>query len=102
MERKGFCLLSTLWPSVTEKTSLEDLLLGDFIAAFQYIKEAFKKNGGRLFTRVCSDRTRGKDFKMKLSELRLDIMKKFFIMWEVRYWNMFTQRNCGDPITGII
>ncbi|KAK4811358.1 hypothetical protein QYF61_027587 [Mycteria americana] len=34
---------------------------GDLIAAFQYIKGAHKKDGEKLFTRTCNDRTR--DFK---------------------------------------
>ncbi|GAB0189086.1 mitochondrial enolase superfamily member 1 [Grus japonensis] len=34
-------------------------LLGDLIAAFQYLKGAYKKAGEGLFTRACSDRTRG-------------------------------------------
>ena len=37
-------------------------LQGDFIAAFQYIKGAYKKAGEGLFTRACSDRTRGNGF----------------------------------------
>ncbi|KAK4826297.1 hypothetical protein QYF61_007144 [Mycteria americana] len=33
-------------------------LLGDLIAAFQYLKGAYRKAGQGLFTRACSDRTR--------------------------------------------
>jgi len=33
-------------------------LLGDLIAAFLYLKGAYKKAGEGLFTRACSDRTR--------------------------------------------
>ncbi|KAK4830316.1 hypothetical protein QYF61_009821 [Mycteria americana] len=33
-------------------------LQGDLIAAFQYLKGAYKKAGGGLFTKACSDRTR--------------------------------------------
>lgn len=35
-------------------------LQGDFLMAFQYIKKAYEKNRERLFSRACSDRTRGK------------------------------------------
>jgi len=35
---------------------------GDFIAAFQFLKRAYKKDGDRLFGRACCDRTRGNDF----------------------------------------
>jgi len=35
------------------------------IVAFQYLKEAYKQEGERLFTRVDSDRTRGNGFKLR-------------------------------------
>jgi len=34
-------------------------LQGGLIAAFQYLKEAYKKDGDRLFNRACCNRTRG-------------------------------------------
>jgi len=34
-------------------------LHGDVIAAFQYLKRAYKKDGEGCFTRACSDRARG-------------------------------------------
>jgi len=37
-------------------------LRGDLLAAFQYLKGAYRKGGEGLFTRVCSDRTRGNGF----------------------------------------
>ena len=39
-------------------------LRGHLIAAFQYLKGAYKKAGEGLFTRACSDRTRGNGFKL--------------------------------------
>ena len=35
---------------------------GDLLAAFQYIKGAYKKDGDRLLSRACCDRTRGNGF----------------------------------------
>ena len=40
-------------------------LRGNLIAAFQYLKGAYKKAGEGLFTRACRDRTRGNGFKLK-------------------------------------
>jgi len=53
-------------------------LWGDFIAAFQYLKGAYKKDGDKLCSRACCDRTRGNGFKLKEGTFRLDIRKKFF------------------------
>jgi len=53
-------------------------LRGDLTAACQYLKEAYKKDGEALFTRACSDRTRGNGFKLKKGRFTLDIQKKFF------------------------
>jgi len=47
-------------------------LWGDLIAAFQYPKGACKKAGEGLFTRACSDRTWGNDFRLKEGRFRLD------------------------------
>ncbi|GAB0210070.1 hypothetical protein GRJ2_003472800 [Grus japonensis] len=40
-------------------------LWGDLIAAFQYLKGAYRKAGEGLFIRECSDRTRGNGLKLK-------------------------------------
>ena len=40
-------------------------LQGHLIAAFQYLKGAYKKSGEGLFTRAWSDRTRGNGFKLR-------------------------------------
>jgi len=39
-------------------------------AAFQYLKGACRKDGDRLFSRACSDRTRGDGFKLKEGRFR--------------------------------
>ncbi|GAB0176039.1 mitochondrial enolase superfamily member 1 [Grus japonensis] len=45
-------------------------LQGDLTVAFQYLKGAYKKAGEGLFTRACSDRTRGNGFKLKEGQFR--------------------------------
>ena len=58
---------------------------GDLIAAFQYLKRAYKDAGEGLFIRDCSDRTRGNGFKPKQGKFRLDIRRKFFTVRVVRH-----------------
>jgi len=60
-------------------------LRGDLIAAFQYLKGAYRKDGEGLFTRVCSDRTRRNGSKLKEGRFSLDISNKFFTMRVVRH-----------------
>ena len=50
----------------------------DLRTAFQYLQRGCKKEGDRLFSRVCCDRTRGNGFKLKEGRFRLDIRNKFF------------------------
>jgi len=50
-------------------------LQGDFRAAFQYLKGAYRKDGEGLFTKVCGDRTRGDGFKLKEDRFIFGIRK---------------------------
>ena len=59
----------------------------DLIAAFQYLKRAYKKGGHRLFSRTCCNGTRGNGFKLKECIFKLDIRKKLFTMRVVKHWN---------------
>ena len=54
-------------------------LWGGLIAAFQYLKGNYKREGDRLLSRICCGKTRGNGFKIKEGRFRLDIRKKINI-----------------------
>ena len=58
--------------------------LGRAESSLQYLKGVCKK-GGRLFSRVCCDGTRGNYFKLKEGRFRLDISKKFLTIRAARH-----------------
>ncbi|KAK4823648.1 hypothetical protein QYF61_005000 [Mycteria americana] len=72
-------------------------LWGDLIAAFQYLKGADKKDGDRLHSRACCDRTRCNGFKLKKGKFRLDIRKTFFTMRVVRHWHRLPREVVDGP-----
>ncbi|KFQ85799.1 hypothetical protein N337_02911, partial [Phoenicopterus ruber ruber] len=72
-------------------------LRGDLIAAFQYLKAAYKKDGDKHFSRACCDRTRGNGFKLKEGRFRLDIRKKFFMMGVVKHWDQLPREVVVAP-----
>ena len=76
-----------------EKRRLQD----DLIVAFQYLKQHYRKEGDRLFSRICGDRTRGNGFKLKEGIFRLDIRNKSFNVRVVRHRNRLSRDVFGAP-----
>ena len=77
-------------------------LQGNLIAASQYLKGGSEKEGDRLFSRICCDRTRRNGFKLKEGRFRLDIRKKFFTVRMVRHWNRLPREVLEAPLLGDI
>ena len=72
-------------------------LWGHLIAAFQYLKKAYTKDGEGLVRRACSDRTRGNGFKLKEDRFRLDIRKTFFTVRVVRHSHRLPREAVAAP-----
>ena len=54
---------------------------------FQYLKGNYRKEGNRLFSRVCGDRAGGNGFELKEDRFRLNVRKKSFTVSVVRHRN---------------
>jgi len=76
-----------------EKRRLQE----DFIAAFQYLKGAYRQAGEGLFTRAYRDRTRDNGFKLEEGRFILDMRKKFFTRRVVRHWNRLPTEAVDAP-----
>ena len=62
-----------------------------------YSKGAYKQEGGWLFTRVGSDRTRVNSFKLRQGRFRLDIRRKFFTQRVGKHWNRLPKEVVDAP-----
>ena len=70
---------------------------GDLIVALQYLKGAYKQEGERVCTRVDSDRTRRKGFKLRQGRFTLDIRRKCFTWKVVTHWNRLPKEVVDAP-----
>ena len=67
------------------------------MAAFQYLKGAYRKAEEGVFIRAGRDRTTGNGFKLEYGRFRLDIRKKFFTVRVVRHWNRLPNEVVNVP-----
>jgi len=67
------------------------------MAAFQYLKGAYRKAEEGVFIRAGRDRTTGNGFKLEYGRFRLDIRKKFFTVRLVRHWNRLPREAVNAP-----
>ncbi|PKU37788.1 hypothetical protein llap_11906 [Limosa lapponica baueri] len=74
-------------------------LWGDLIAAFQYLKGVYRRDGEGLLMREYSDSTMGDGFELKEGRFRLDIRKKFFTLRSkvVRHWSRLPREVVDAP-----
>jgi len=59
----------------------ERRLLGVLIAAFQYLKEAYKKDGYRHFSRACCNRTRDTSTGLGWTCWRAALRRGTWVSW---------------------
>ena len=77
-------------------------LQGNLIAAFQYLREAYRKAWKGLFIRASSNWRRGDDSELDEGRFRLDIRKKFFTVRVVKHWNRLPRGVVDAPLPGSI
>jgi len=94
-QRDGIPLLGGQAERVGVVQPGEEKAPGRPYCGFQYLKGVYKKDGERLCSKPCSNRTRSKGFKLKKGSFRLDIRKNFFTVRVVRQWNRLPREVIG-------
>jgi len=73
--------------------------ISDSCRAFQYLNGVCKKEGDKLFSRVCCDRTGGNDLKLK-GEIYTEYKEEFFYSKSGEALAQVAQRGGRCPIPG--
>ena len=75
----------------------EEKALGRPKSGLSVSKGGCKKEGDRLFSRVCYKRTRGNGFTLKQGRFRLDIGKTSFTLRVVKSWHRLPREALEAP-----
>jgi len=67
------------------------------IAAFQYLKSAYRKYGENISSRACCHGARSNCFKLREGRCRLDIRKKIFVIRVGKRWNRLPREVVEAP-----
>jgi len=96
-QRAGTALLGGKAERVETVQPGEEKAPGDLTVAFQDLKGAYNKDRFKLFSRACSESTRGNGFRLTEGRFRLESRKKFFTMRVVRQWTTFSSETVDAP-----
>lgn len=73
-------------------------LRGDLITIYKYLKYRSQTNGTRLFSLVCSDRTRGYRYKLEHRKIHTNTKKKPSTVWVTEYWSRLSRDIVEFPL----
>jgi len=65
--------------------------------AFQNVKDGYKKEGDRPFSRVCCDRTKGNGCNLKEGTVIVKTRTKFFLIRMVKHWHRLPREAVDAP-----
>ena len=69
-------------------------LRGNLISTYQYLKSRCQVVGARLFSVVCSNKTRDNGHKLELRKFHLNVRKNFFTLSVTEHWHRLPREVC--------